>query len=155
MNISYSHAACVSWSENPLSYSHKLLKTHKHVSRRYLSHAPCVLPLGLMMTRTFRGKHDDVIQWKHFPRYWPFMRGIHRSPVKSPHKGQWRGALMFSLICTRINGWVNNHEAGDFTRRRAHHDVIVMDQWRRWTGPARESVCLYQTVHSWYTLFVS
>ena len=25
--------------------------------------------------------HDDVIKWKHFPRYWPFVRGIHRSPV--------------------------------------------------------------------------
>ena len=46
------------------------------------------------------GCHDDVIKWKHFPRYWPFGRGIHRSPVNSPHKGQWRGALMFSLICT-------------------------------------------------------
>ena len=43
--------------------------------------------------------HDDVIKWRHFPRYWPFVRGIHRSPVKSPLKGQWRGALMFSLIC--------------------------------------------------------
>ena len=57
--------------------------------------------------------HDDVIKWKHFPRYWPFVRGIHRSPVNSPHKGQWRGALMFSLICVWINGWVNNREAGD------------------------------------------
>ena len=36
----------------------------------------------------------------------------HRSPVNSPHKGQWRGALMFPLICARINGWVNNGEAG-------------------------------------------
>ena len=44
-------------------------------------------------------RHDDVIKWKHFPRYWPFVRGIHRSPVNSPHKSQWRGALMFSLIC--------------------------------------------------------
>ena len=43
--------------------------------------------------------HDDVIKWKHFPRCWPFVGGIHRSPVNSPHKGQWRGALMFSLIC--------------------------------------------------------
>ena len=23
--------------------------------------------------------HDDVIKWKHFPRHWPFVRGIHRS----------------------------------------------------------------------------
>ena len=70
--------------------------------------------------------HDDVIKWKHFPRYWPFVRGIHRSPVNSPHKGQWRGALMFSLICVWINGWVNNRKAGDLIRYRAHYDVIVM-----------------------------
>ena len=70
--------------------------------------------------------HDDVIKWKHFPRYWPFVRGIHRSPVNSSHKGQWRGALMFSLICARISGWVNNREAGDLRRYRAHYDVIVM-----------------------------
>ena len=70
--------------------------------------------------------HDDVIKWKHFPRNWPFVRGIHRSPVNSPHKGQWRGALMFTLICARINGWVNNREAGDLRRHCAHYDVIVM-----------------------------
>ena len=70
--------------------------------------------------------HDDAIKWKHFPRYWPFVRGIHRSPVNSPHKGQWRGALMFSLICVWINGWVNNHEAGDLRRYRVHYDVTVM-----------------------------
>ena len=29
-------------------------------------------------------------------------------PVKSPHKGQWRGALMFSLMSAWINDWVNN-----------------------------------------------
>ena len=72
--------------------------------------------------------HDDVIKWKHFPRYWPFVRGIHRSPVNSPHKGQWRGALMFSLICVWINGWVNNREAGDLKLYRAYYDVIVMDE---------------------------
>ena len=32
-------------------------------------------------------KHDDVIKWKHFPRYWPFVRRIHRSPVNFPHRG--------------------------------------------------------------------
>ena len=75
-----------------------------------------------------RISHDDVIKWKHFPRYWPFVRGIHRSPVNSPHKGQWRGALMFSLICAWINGWVNNREAGYLRRHRAHCDVIVMNK---------------------------
>ena len=36
--------------------------------------------------------HHDVIKWKHVPRYWPFVHGIHWSPVNSPHKGQWCGA---------------------------------------------------------------
>ena len=71
--------------------------------------------------------HDDVIKWKHFPRNWPFVLGIHRSPVNSPHKGQWRGALMFSLMCFWINDWVNNREAGDLRRHRAHYDVDVMN----------------------------
>ena len=71
-------------------------------------------------------KHDDIIKWKHFPRNWPFVRGIHRSPVNSRHKGQWRGALIFYLICVWINDWVNNREAGDLGRYRAHYDVIVM-----------------------------
>ena len=70
--------------------------------------------------------HDDVIKWKHFPRYWLFVREIHRSPVNSPHKGQWRGALMFTLICVWINDWVNNREAGDLRRQLAHSDVSVM-----------------------------
>ena len=70
----------------------------------------------------------DVIKWKHFSRHWPFVRGIHRWPVNSPHKGQWRGALMFSLILAWINGWANNREAGDLRRHRAHYDVAVM--WR-------------------------
>ena len=68
--------------------------------------------------------------WRHqmeiFPRYRPFVRGIHRSPVNCPHKGQWRGALMFSLICTWIKGWVNNGKAGDLRRYRAHHGVTII-----------------------------
>ena len=45
----------------------------------------------------FLAWHDDVIKWKHFPRYWPFVRGLHRSPANSPHKGHWRGALIFFI----------------------------------------------------------
>ena len=48
------------------------------------------------------------------------------SRVNSPHKGQWRGALMFSSICAWINGWINNREVGDLRRNRAHYDVTVM-----------------------------
>ena len=52
--------------------------------------------------------------------------GIHQWPVNSRHKSQWRGALMFSLICIWINDWVNNCEAGDL---RCFHTryVIVMN----------------------------
>ena len=70
--------------------------------------------------------HDDVIKWKHFPRYLSFVRGIHRWPVNSPHKGQWRRALMFSLICAWINYWVNSREAGDLRCHHAHYDIIIM-----------------------------
>ena len=48
------------------------------------------------------------------------------SPVNSPHKGQWRGALMYILMCAWINGWVNNGEAGDLRRHRTYYDVTVM-----------------------------
>ena len=60
-------------------------------------HFGCLLcPYSSWLLHWYCGNHhDDVIKWKHFPRYWPFVRGIHRSPVNSPHKGQWRGALMF------------------------------------------------------------
>ena len=69
---------------------------------------------------------DDFIKRIFFSRYWHFVRGIHRPPVNSPHKGQWRGALVFSLIWTSINRWVNNCEPGDLRRHRANYEVSVM-----------------------------
>ena len=83
-------------------------------------------------------------------------------PVNSPHKGQWHGALMFSLICVWINGWINNRKAGDLRRHRAHCDVIVMvgfvqqvyksifyQQWRRisvmaWQNIGNQILCFVQ-----------
>ena len=70
--------------------------------------------------------HYDVITWKHFPHYWPFVREIHWSTVNSPHKGQWRGVLTITLICAWTNGWVNNLDAGDLRRNRSHYDVTLM-----------------------------
>ena len=70
--------------------------------------------------------HDEVIKRKHFPRYWSFVREIHRSPVNSPHKGKWRGALVYSLICAWMNNSVNNRQAGDLRRHRAHYHVTVL-----------------------------
>ena len=52
-----------------------------------------------------------------------------------PRGGQWRGALMLTLICARINGRVNNNrEAGDLRRYLAHYDVIVMNTLRARCG---------------------
>ena len=76
--------------------------------------------------------HDDVIKWKHFPCYWPFVRGIHRSSVDFPHKGQRRGALKFSLICAWTNGWGNNRDACDLRRHRTHYNVTVMFHQRKY-----------------------
>ena len=68
--------------------------------------------------------------WRHqmetFSALLAICAGNSPVPVNSPHKGQWRGALMFSLICIWITGWVNNREAGDLRRYRAHYDVTVM-----------------------------
>ena len=75
--------------------------------------------------------HDEIIKWKHFPHYWAFVRGIHWSPVNSPHKGQWHGALMFSLIWAWTNSWVNICRAGDLRCHWAHYDVTVMNT-RAW-----------------------
>ena len=71
-------------------------------------------------------KHDDVLKWKYFMRSWTFVRGIHRSPIDNPYKGQWRGALMFSLICAWTNGWANNRHADDLRCHRPHYDATVM-----------------------------
>ena len=75
--------------------------------------------------------HDDVNKWKHFPRDWPFVRGIPRWSVNSPQIGQWRLALMFSLIYAWINTRVNHREAGGLRRYRDHYDVTVMTEWPR------------------------
>ena len=87
------------------------------------------IPKKLILSWNFSSPqylHDDVIKWKHFPRYCPFVRGIHRSPVNSLHKGQWRRTLMFSLICAWTNGWANHRNAGDLWRHRVPYDVTIM-----------------------------
>ena len=92
--------------------------------------------IGIISMTLVQSYHDDVIKWNHFLRYWSLMWGIHRSPVNSPHKGQWRGALIFPWSAPWINGWVHNREAGDLGRHCVHYDAIVM--WLPkcpWYGP--------------------
>ena len=70
--------------------------------------------------------HDDVIKWKHFPRYWSFVRWIHRLQANSTHKGQWRRALMF-FFDLRLNKRLSNHRhASDLRRHHAHYNVTTM-----------------------------
>ena len=68
--------------------------------------------------------------------------GHSRSPGKSPNKGQWRGALMFSLVCVWINDWVNNRVTGDLRHHHAHYDVIVMISPRKYGIQTWLSLCL-------------
>ena len=61
-----------------------------------------------------------------FPALLDSCAGNSPVPGEFPAQSQWRGALMFSLIWTRTNGWVNNGDAGDLRRNRTHYDVTVM-----------------------------
>ena len=111
------HVTC--WLYMMASYMRASYKAT--IEQHVVSNKHIKSPASILLTH-----HDDVIKWKHFPRNWPFAQGIHRSPVNSPHKGQWRGALMFSLIWVWMNGWVNNPEAGGLRCNRAHCDITVM-----------------------------
>ena len=71
-----------------------------------------------------------VIKWKHFPRYWPFVRGIHRSPVNSPHKGQWRGTFFFDL---QLNKWLGKQSWGWWL------ETLSCPLWRHCNGLSRVS----------------
>ena len=74
-----------------------------------------------------------------FPRHWPFVWGIHRWPVNSPHKDQWRGALMVSFIYAWINGWVNTRDACDLRRYRVHYDVTATVDTSTFSGVSVKS----------------
>ena len=105
--------------------------------------------------------HGDVIKWKHFPRYWPFVQGNHWSPVNSPHKGEWSGAfdVFFDMHLNKrlskqswgwwfqMNSrplWRHCDEAqNDFPSATRHHVSCVFRRWRlqlescvslRWLG---------------------
>ena len=102
---------------------------------------PCLsletLQASFQVTNDDHGsKRDDLLSF--FSAQWKTWHAISRGTkhmmtssngnifrVTGP-KGQCREALMFSLICAWINGWVNTREAGDLRRHRTNYDVIVM-----------------------------
>ena len=101
-----------------------MLHTHAHI------HVQIIAVIGPW---SFKGSlatsnSDKLIWWRHKMETFSALLApcAGNSPVNSPHKGQWRGALMSSLICTWINAWVSNREVGYWIRHHAHYDVIVM-----------------------------
>ena len=121
----------------------------------YVLYVPDVTAVSRAWTITEVVCHDGVLEWKHFPRYWPFVRGIQQWPMNSPHKGQWRGALMFSLITAWTKGWINNRDADNLRRHHIHYHVTAMplrwstlclpmasEFWRIWT------LCCFKRSHA-------
>ena len=81
--------------------------------------------------------HDDVIKWKHFPRNWPFVRGIHRSrwiPRTSASDAElW---CFFDLL---LNKWLSKQPWGW---------RFQMPSWSLWRQCNDISITKCQTI--WY-----
>ena len=110
----------IMWPTRPLGDLHQNNSRGKIFYRSYKHFNECDFTHDIAMASWWRH------QMETFSALLAICAGNSPVPVNSPHKGQWRGALMFSLICARINDWVNNREAGDLRRYRGHYDVIVM-----------------------------
>ena len=101
---------------------------------------------GLWLDANFRSWliviYNSITWWRHqmetFSALMGLSEGIHRSPVDSPHRGQWRGALMFSLMCAWRNGWPNHRDASNLIRHSAHCDVTL-----RWIPTKKEKSSYY------------
>ena len=125
------HLESAFWWNILMYYSlHRLLKNHCLVT-----------PFKTLSSRP--QYHEDVIKWKTFPRYWPFVQRINRSPVNFPHKGQWRRALKFSLISAWIIGCANTNtrEARDLRRHVAYYDVILIFMSVNWVIICKVKAC--------------
>ena len=127
ISVAFRFFSMICWCSNTWTFKERL-------ARFPVKHAYFIYPGALgrnwkwskSRKNASQSVHDDVMKWRHFLHYWPFVQRIHRSPVDSPHKGQWRKALIFSLIYASMNDWVNSHEAGDLRPHHAHYNVTVM-----------------------------
>ena len=73
----------------------------------------CTLWHAIYPIKHVHGFHDDVIKWKHFPRYWPFVRGIHRSPVTGEFHAQRPVTRSFDVFFDlRLNKWLSKQSWG-------------------------------------------
>ena len=98
--------------------------------------------------------HEDVIKWKHFPRYWSFAWGIHRSWVNSPQRPVTRSFDAFFDL--RLNKRLSyDREAGDLRRHCAHYDVTVTDTsmrlelWAHLNTRNATKLCAYFLWENW------
>ena len=74
-----------------------------------------------------------AIRMGYFFPWWRHQMETFSALLATDHR--WRGALVFSLICTWTNGWANNRDAGNLRRHRAHYDAIVMFVQFHWGDP--------------------
>ena len=102
----------------------------KHMINRCNYQHFSALKCGLLLALTTKDDQNAHIYtwWRHQMEQFSALLALclGNSPGNSPHKVQWRGALMLSLIRAWTNGWVNNLEIGDLRRHCAHYDVIVL-----------------------------
>ena len=107
------------------TYSRRIDITYRHPN------PGIVMGTGFTLTYTAIGyTYQGNLWWRHqmktfIPLYWPFVRGIHRWPLDSPQKGQWRGAFIFSLMYAWTNGLANTRDADGLRRYRARWDVTL------------------------------
>ena len=120
------------WLGASLESALNVMRQHygsKHTFSVHFLHNGCCFTLFFFYHFTLSLSFANLLPWWRHQ-----METFSVSPVNSLHKGQWHGALMFSLICAWINGWVNNHKAGDLRRHCVHYDVPVM-LTKHLTGP--------------------
>ena len=80
----------------------------------------------MLKSNTIYFCHDDVIEWKHLPRYWSFVwefTGPRWIPLTKASDAE---LLCFLDLCMNKKVEKNNRHAGDLRRHRAHYDVTVM-----------------------------
>ena len=107
-------------SNNNLSHYNDPFWSNRHDTGIKTIRSFCFLISGLNTTPWWRH------QMKTVSTLLAICAGNSPVTLEFPTQNQWRGALMFPLICVWINGWVNNGESGDLRRHGAHYDVIVM-----------------------------
>ena len=121
-----------SWTQNRSSLHH-IFATILNILSNLQNHSN-LLHIIRPSLPVFPGEIDSLVWnlfsvtwWRHQMETFSVLLALCAcNTVNFPHKGQWRRALVFSLICAWINGCVNNREAGDLRRHRAYYDFIVM-----------------------------